>query len=74
MWFDEVKRSLLKTGGFINIGNYKIRDKDDLHYDIVRRCNMTLFLTMLFANVDLTTPKFSNVESSHFFDYIVPLL
>src|SRR5256885_14436424 len=51
LWFAEVKRSLLRSNGFIDIYMFEISNKDEIH-DIIRRCNMTLFFNLMFSNFD----------------------
>src|SRR5436190_4111191 len=71
LWFDDVKRSLLKSNGFIDIDMFEIPDKNAIR-DVVRRCNMTLFFNMLFSNFDPDEAYLPNVHPKHFFNYIVP--
>jgi hypothetical protein len=71
LWFDDVKRSLLRSNGFIDKDMFEISNKNEI-YDIIRRCNMTLFFNLLFSNFDPSVPDLPNVQQSFFFDYIVP--
>jgi hypothetical protein len=71
MCFYEVKKSLLKSGDFIDIDKFEISNKDKL-YNLVRRSNITHFFNLLFANFDPAEPDLQKVDTKSFFNYVVP--
>lgn len=71
MCFYEVKKSLLKSGDFIDINKLKISNKNKLS-NLVRRSNITHFFNLLFANFDPAVPDLQKVDIKSFFKYVVP--
>ncbi|GBC03356.1 hypothetical protein RclHR1_05090003 [Rhizophagus clarus] len=71
MCFYEVKKSLLKSGDFINIDKFEVSNKNKL-YDLVRRSNITHFFNLLFANFDPAVPDLQKIDTKSFFNYVVP--
>lgn len=71
MCFYEVKKSLLKSGDFIDIDKFEISNKNKLS-NLVRRSNITHFFNLLFANFDPAVPDLQKVDTKSFFKYVVP--